>query len=106
METAHHGHSSLVGEKGHQEEPLVPESDDHSLILGPELIGVLGEKNPFGNGQGEEAKDEKIDSRNDNEEDFIFPVPPVRVCTHSTKPKLEVVYYRPLVIGRFISRFS
>jgi hypothetical protein len=75
MEAAHHGHSPLVGDKGHQEEPLVPEGRDNSLILGPKLIGALREKNFFGDGQGEKTKDEIIDSRNDKKKDFIFPVP-------------------------------
>jgi hypothetical protein len=75
-----------MGKKGHHEEPLVPESDNDILPLIPKFLGAFGEKDLFTDGQGEQAKDERIESRDNKQENFILPAPLDLVRTHLRKP--------------------
>jgi hypothetical protein len=83
--TDHHARPTLKGEEGHHEESLVPEGSDNKLSLIPKFLGAVPGKDLFADGQGEQAKDKRIESGDDKEKDFIFPAPLIH--DHSRQEK-------------------
>jgi hypothetical protein len=63
----------------------VPEGGDYILPLIPEFLGTIPEKDLLADGQGEQAKDERIETRDDKQENFIFPAPLIH--DHSRREK-------------------
>jgi hypothetical protein len=53
--------------------------------LVPKFLGTVREEDPLADGEGEQAKDERVESGNDEEKKLIFPAPLMLVRTHPGK---------------------